>query len=188
MTHEATFSPTITQAVRSGWGWLLALGILFIVGGILSIMAPFIATLLVTAFIGIAMAFVGVGQVIQAWSMRSWGGFIWQLLIGLVILVGGIAVWWNPFAGAITLTLFVAAVFIVKGIFQVMLAFRVRPHDGWGWIAFSGLIALIVGLMIFFDWPLSGVYALGTLAGISLIFTGWSYVMISLAARRLATV
>jgi uncharacterized membrane protein HdeD (DUF308 family) len=73
----------------------------------------------------------------------------------------------------------------VKGIFQIILGFRLRPHDGWGWIVASGVIALIVGILIYIQWPMSSGYAIGTLAGISLAFTGWSYVAIALAARRL---
>ena len=76
--------------------------------------------------------------------------------------------------------------FIAKGVFQLVLGFRLRPHDGWGWIVTSGVIAILVGLMIWVQWPMSTAYALGTLAGISLAFTGWSYVMIALAARRIA--
>jgi uncharacterized membrane protein HdeD (DUF308 family) len=186
MSYSATMPPTMTESVRHNWGWFLVLGIVFILGGIFAIAAPFIATLFVTVFIGASLAVAGVVQIIHAWRMRSWSGFLWQLLVGVIILAGGIAIYWNPFVGALTLTLFVAAMFVVKGIFQLMLAFRVRPHDGWGWLAASGVIALIVGVLIYSGWPFSAVYALGTLAGISLIFSGWAYVMISLAARRLA--
>ena len=180
-----TPTPGIAHSIHSNWGWFLFLGIIFILGGIVAIASPFIATLLVTAFIGIALGIVGIMQIIQAWSMRSWGGFIWQLVMGVVILAGGIAIWWNPVVGALWLTLFVAAMFIVKGVFQVMLGLRIRPHEGWGWMLFAGIIAILVGLMIFFQWPLSTVYAIGVLAGVSFVFTGWSYLMIAFAARRL---
>ena len=75
--------------------------------------------------------------------------------------------------------------FVAKGVFQIVLGFRLRPHDGWGWIVASGIVALLVGVLIWAQWPMSSLYALGTLAGISLAFTGWSYVWIALAARRL---
>jgi uncharacterized membrane protein HdeD (DUF308 family) len=178
---------TAVETLRHHWGWFLALGIVFVIGGVFAIAAPFIATLLVTVFIAAAMLVVGVVQIIQAFQVRSWGGFIWQLIIGLVIAAGGVVIYINPIAGAAWLTLFVAAVFVAKGVFQLIMGFQMRPHEGWGWIVAAGVIAIIVGLLIWFQWPLSTVYALGVLAGISFIFTGWSYIFVSLAARRLAT-
>ena len=184
MTEAMMTRPSITEVVRGNWVWFLVLGIVFIAGGVFAIAAPFIASLVVTVIIAIALIFSGAVQIVQAWRMRSWTGFLLQFLIGLVIFFGGIAIYWNPFVGALTLTLFVAALFVVKGAFQLMLGFRLRPHDGWGWIVASGAIAILVAVMIYLQWPFSALYALGTLAGISLIFTGWSYVMIALAARR----
>lgn len=184
MTYETSYPEGAAAAIRSNSGWFLALGIIFIIGGVVAIAAPFIATVFVTAFIGVSLAIVGIMQLIQAWQMRSWGGFAWQLIIGIVLVAGGLDIWWNPLEGAITLTLFVALMFIVKGVFQLMLGFRLRPHDGWGWIVGAGVIAILVGVLIILHWPFSALYLLGTLAGISLIISGWSYVMIALAARR----
>jgi uncharacterized membrane protein HdeD (DUF308 family) len=186
MSYGASDTLGHSAAIRSNYGWFIALGIVFIIGGVVAIAAPFIATVLVTAFIGAAIAIVGIFQIIQAWSMRSWGGFAWQLIIGIALLVVGIDIWWDPLEGAVTLTLFVAIMFIVKGIFQLMLGFRMRPHDGWGWIVTAGVIAVVVGVLILLHWPFSALYLLGTLAGISLIMSGWSYIMIASAARRLA--
>jgi uncharacterized membrane protein HdeD (DUF308 family) len=184
MSQQATFPHQFAEGMRSNWGWFLALGIIYIIGGVVAIAAPFIATLLVTVFVGAAIAVVGVLTIIQAWQVRSWGGFALQLIIGIVLLLGGIDIWWNPLTGAVTLTLFVAVMFIVKGVFQLVLAFRMRPHNGWGWMIFAGLIAIAVGVLIFEQWPFSALYLLGTLAGISLIISGWCDVMIALAARR----
>jgi uncharacterized membrane protein HdeD (DUF308 family) len=164
---------------------MLALGILFIVGGVFAFVTPFLAGIVVATVVGVIIALTGIGQIVHAWRMQSWGGFVWQLVIGIVLLVGGVSIYLNPVSGVITLTLVVAVMFIVKGIFQIILGFRLRPHDGWGWIVASGVIALIVGALIYIQWPMSAGYAIGTLAGISLAFTGWSYVAIALAARRL---
>lgn len=186
MTDHAMTPATITEAAHSNWGWFLALGIVFIIAGAFAFLAPFVASLIVTAIIGAALLLTGVVQVIQAWRVQSWRGFLWQLLIGLIILAGGIAIYWNPFVGTLTLTIFVAAMFVAKGVFQLALGFRLRPRDGWGWIIAAGIVAILVGLMIFFNFPFSGVYALGMLCGISLMFTGWSYIALAIAARRLA--
>lgn len=184
MSDQAMIPPSVSDAVRQHWGWFLALGIVFIIGGTFAILAPFVASVVVTLVVAVVLVILGILQIIHAWRVQSWGGFLWQLIIGLVILIGGIAIYLNPVAGTLALTLVVAALFLAKGIFQIILGFQLRPHDGWGWIVAAGVIAAIVGIMIWFNFPFSGVYALGILAGISLIFTGWAYVAISLAARR----
>ncbi len=175
------------HTIHEKWGWFLTLGIVFILAGFFALAMPLASSIAVTIVAAIALAFVGIVQIVQAFSVRSWGGFIWQLVIGVVLLIGGVAFYLNPVAGSLALTLLVAAVFLAKGIFQLVLGFRLRPHPGSGWVIAAGILALLVGLMIFFAWPFSGIYALGTLAGISLMFTGWSYVAISLAARRMGT-
>ena len=185
MTNAMMTPMSLSESVRANWGWMLALGILFIVGGVFAFATPFLAGIVVATIVGVIIALTGIAQIIQAWRMQSWGGFAWQLIIGVVLLVGGVSIYLNPVSGLITLTLLAAVMFVVKGIFQLVLGFRLRPHDGWGWIVASGVIAVIVGVLIYIQWPMSSGYALGTLAGISLAFTGWSYVAIALAARRL---
>ncbi len=186
MSDQSLAATSMSEAVKSKWGWFLFAGIVFIVAGFFAFLAPFMASLVVTVIVAVGLVIVGVVQIFQAWSVQSWAGFIWQLVIGLILLIGGIAVYFNPLASTFLLTLFVAAMFIAKGIFQIILGFRIKPNDAWGWIVAAGVIAIIVGVLIWMDYPLSGVYALGVLAGISLIFTGWSYVAIALAAKRAA--
>lgn len=186
MTDHAVTTINVSGAVRSNWGWFLALGIAFILGGLCAFLAPFVASLVVTGVVAAVLVLIGAFQIIQAWGTKSWSGFLWQLVIGLVMLIGGIAIYINPIAGAFALTLFVAASFLAKGVFQIMLGLRIRPHDAWGWMVAAGIVALLVGGMILMDFPFSGIYALGLLAGISLMFTGWAYLALALAARRLA--
>jgi uncharacterized membrane protein HdeD (DUF308 family) len=174
------------ENIQEHWGWFLALGIVFIVGGVFAIAMPFVAGLAVTVIFAVVLAWIGIVQVIQAFSVKSWGGFAWQLIIGLIMLAGGIAIWIDPIVGALTLTIVVAAVFIAKGIFQVILGFQMRPHNGWGWLLTAGILAILVGLIIWLSWPVSTEWALGTLAGISLIFSGWAYVMMAMIGRRTA--
>ena len=181
---DAAMTLNAAENIRKHWGWFLALGILFVIGGIFAIAMPFIAGLAVTVIFAIVLLWLGIMQIVQAFSVKSWGGFIWQLIIGLVLVVGGGAMWFKPIVGAVTLTILLAAVFLAKGIFQVILSFQMRPHRGWGWVLTAGILAIIVGLIIWLNWPVSTAWAIGTLTGISLIFTGWSYIMISMAARN----
>lgn len=185
MTDHAITTTSVSDAVRTSWAWFLALGILFILGGLCAFFAPFVATLLVTGIVAGVLVILGALTVIQAWSVKSWSGFLWELVIGLVLLIGGIAIYTNPVAGAFALTVFLAAAFLAKGIFQIMLGIRIRPHDAWGWMVAAGIVALLVGLLILID-PFSGAYTLGLFAGVSLMFTGGAYVALALAARRVA--
>jgi uncharacterized membrane protein HdeD (DUF308 family) len=186
MTNQSMTPAGMSEVVRAKWGWFLFAGIVFIVAGLFAFLAPFVASVVVTVIVAVGLIIAGVVQIFQAWSVQSWAGFLWQLVIGLILLIGGVAIYFNPVAGTFLLTLFAAAIFIAKGIFQIILGFRIKPNDAWGWIVAAGVIAIIVGVLIWTDYPLSGIYALGVLAGISLIFTGWSYVAISLAAKRMA--
>jgi len=186
MTDQVIRRPSIADSLRANWGWFLALGIVFIVGGAFAIAMPLIGGVAVTLVVGWSLIFVGTLQLVQAWRIRSSGAFIWQLIIGLIVLVGGLAMIVNPIVATVTLTLLLGVIFLAKGIVQLFLGLRLRPHEAWGWIVAAGGLAAIVGILILLSWPSSAGWALGTLAGISLIFSGWSYVMIALAARRLA--
>lgn len=187
MTDQALTPASISEVVRDKWGWFLFAGIVFIIAGIFALLAPFVASVVVTIIVAAGLIVAGVVQVFQAWSVQTWAGFIWQLIIGLVMLIGGIAIYFNPVASTFLLTIFAAAMFIAKGIFQIVLGVRLKPNDGWGWIVAAGVVAIAVGVLIYVDYPLSGLFALGVLAGISLIFTGWSYIAIAMAAKQSAS-
>ena len=91
--------------------------------------------------------------------------------------------WRIPWAGALALTIVLAVFLIVEGIFKIMMAMRVRDHSGWGWLLASGVLSVILGVLIWAEWPASGLWVIGLLVGIQLLFTGWSLVMLALAAR-----
>ncbi len=155
MSNAGVMRLNAIETIREHWGWFLALGIIFIIGGIFAIAAPFVAGLTVTLVFSIVLVWLGIMQIIQAFSTKSWSGFIWELIIGLVLLIGGVATWINPVLAALSLTIVVGAVFLAKGIFQVVMAFRMRPHAGWGWMLAAGILAIIVGLIILIQWPVS---------------------------------
>lgn len=185
MTSHALSEASIRETIRTKWGWFLFLGIIFLLGGFVAFISPFFATVVVTLVVAACLVLTGIIQLIQAWTVKSWGGFLWQLLIGLVLVIGGSAIYLNPVASAFAITLFAAAMFLAKGIFEIILGLQIRPYGAWGWIVAAGVLAILVGLMILMDYPFSGAYALGILAGVSLMFTGWSYIAVALAARRL---
>jgi uncharacterized membrane protein HdeD (DUF308 family) len=96
--------------------------------------------------------------------------------VGIVLLVA-------PLQGALALTIVLAVFLLVEGVFKIITAFRVRDHRGWGWLLASGIVSVILGLLIWAQWPASGLWVIGLLVAIQLLFTGWSLVMLALAAR-----
>jgi len=173
----------VTEAVREKWGWFLALGIVLVLCGTFAIMAPLLSTLAATRLIGIVIAVAGAFHVIHSFRGKAWSGFIWDLLIGLIQLFGGALIWLNPFAGAIAITALIAWVFLLQGVTEIILSFRVRPKDGWGWLLFSGVISLFAGIWLLSRFPIAGLFVPGLIVGIALLFEGWAFIAISLSAR-----
>ncbi|KZL05702.1 HdeD family acid-resistance protein [Pseudovibrio ascidiaceicola] len=178
--------PDLTQLVRDNWLKFLVLGVLMVIGGTIVLVIPYASSIAVALVIGLVLIVVGVLQLWHAMRVKEWGGFLGQSLIGIIALVGGVAIYYNPVAGTEALTLVLSAVFIAQGIAQALFSFRLRPHTSWGWILASGVIAIAAGLMILLDFPASTAWALGLVAGISIMFNGWSYVAIALAAHKKA--
>jgi len=175
----------IEDVGQHAW-WFTALGVAFIVGGAIALFYPFLATVAATLVIGWIFIFVGALTLIQAWQVSTWGGVLWQVIIGLIILLGGISAIVDPISAALGVTLLIGIVYLAKGIAQIVMAFNLRPLRAWGWVLAAGILAVVVGLIIIFSWPLSGTWVLGTLAGISLIFSGWAYIMMASMARQVA--
>lgn len=177
-------APKLTQLVRDNWWKFLVLGVLMVIGGMIVLVMPLASSIGVALVIGLVLIVVGVLQIWHAMQVKAWAGFLWQTLTGLIAIIGGIAIYYNPVAGTEALTLILSIVFMAQGVAQAMFAFRLKPHDGWGWILASGIISVAAGILILFDFPGSSAWALGLVAGISIMFNGWSYIAISLAAHK----
>ena len=170
--------------VQAAWGWLLALGILWIILGTLAIIMPFAATLAVEMVFGVVFLIGGVAQLVQAFRSKGWKGFALQVLGGLLALALGVILLFFPLQGVLTLTILLAAFFVAQGIVKIMAALRQRPASGWGWLMFSGILGIIVGVIIWAALPEAAIWVLGLLVGIELIFSGWAMVMIAMAGKK----
>lgn len=172
------------QLISEKWGWFLALGIVLILAGIAAIAFPLLSSIAAKLVLGWLFIIGGVMMIVHAFQAPGWSGFLWELLIGILYAVVGGYLAFFPLSGLLTLTLLIAALFIAEGIFEAIMAFRVRPHEGWVWLLLSGIAALAVGVIIAMGLPESAVWAIGLLVGINLLFSGWSYVFLALAGRR----
>lgn len=172
------------RQIAANWGWFLTIGIVLLLAGPAAIAFPLLSTIAAKIALGWIFLVGGVALVIHAFSVQAWRGFLMQLLLGVLYLVAGGWLSFFPFTGIITLTILLAALFIVEGVLEAAMALRVRPHEGWGWLLASGIIAVAVGVLITLELPSSATWAIGLLAGVNLISTGASFVALALAGRR----
>ncbi len=182
-TAASAEAAAISAVVAEQRGWFIALGILLTILGIVAIGAPVVTTIVAKVFFGWLFLVAGIAEIIHAFYARDWKGFFANLLIGL--LYAGVGGWmaFFPLAGIVGLTLLIAILFIVEGIFKFILSLQVRPQDGWFWVLLSGIAAIAVGVLIFMELPSSAAWAIGLLVGINLLLSGLAFLMMSLFAR-----
>lgn len=179
---SATSIATIAkQSVR----WSIVVSILMILAGVLAIVIPPAAGIAVTILVGWLLVFSGAAHLVFGWHTRTAGGFVWELLLGVLYILVGAYLLFHPVAGLASLTLALAIYLFAEGVLEFILSFRLRGMSGRGWLLFDGIITLILAIMIWRTWPSSTPWVIGTLVGISMLFSGVSRLVLSLAARRL---
>jgi uncharacterized membrane protein HdeD (DUF308 family) len=172
--------------IKKAGGWFIGMAVVFILLGMLAIVEPGVAGLAVTILVGWVLIIGGVVHLVAAFSGGGARRVIWQVLIGVVYLLGGFYFLTHPLLGLGTLTLLLAVIIFTEAVFEVIAYFRTRGEVGSGWLLVNALITLLLGWLIWFHWPSSSVWAIGTLVGVNLLMTGISRLMFGLAARKLA--
>ncbi len=167
-------------------GWLVALGVVTIIAGILAMAAPMLSGFGVSIMIGIALLIGGVARTVSAFSAGSFGQGTLAFLGGILTFVAGVVLIFRPGVGVASLTLALGIYLLVDGVSGTILAFRVRPEKGWGWMLFSGAMGVLLGIMLLKEWPVSGLWAVGMLVGVNMLFAGFSITSIGSAARGVA--
>jgi uncharacterized membrane protein HdeD (DUF308 family) len=176
----------LVGGVRRASGWSIALGILMIVAGMIAILAPLEAGLVVVIVVGWMAIFNGVAQIVYSFSHEARHRWL-EGILGLIYIIAGVYLLMHPVGGLLALTLLIACFLLVYGIFALILAFRMRPAPGWGWVLFDAIVTILLGGLIYAHWPGTSDFTIGTLFGISFIISGVSRLMVSLAVRRLTT-
>jgi uncharacterized membrane protein HdeD (DUF308 family) len=159
------------------------LGILLIVLGIVSILSPAIAGGAVVTVVGLILLVAGVVQVVRAFQMAG-SEKVLTIALGVIAALAGIAVVLHPILGLAFLTLLLVAYFFAEGVWKIIASFRYRPAAGWGWLLSSGILSLVLGWLIWSQWPLSGLWAVGVLVGVNLLGTGASLVTLSQVSAK----
>jgi len=177
---SATSAATL---VKKSVGWSIGLSVLMIVAGILAIALPAVAGLAINILVAWLLVFSGCAHLVFAWYTRSTGGLLWELLVGVLYMFVGVYLLTQPVAGLESLTIALAIYLFVEAVLEFVLGFTLRPLPGSGWLLADGIITLILAVMIWRAWPSSSAWAIGLLVGVSMLFSGTSRLMLSLAAR-----
>ena len=159
-------------------------GIVMIIAGVLSIVAPFVAGVSAMIMLGALLLAAGVAECFLAFKAGAFGRGLLIFLLGALTVVAGVLTLSQPMTALATVTLLLAAYFFVAGIFECVAAFSARPENGWGWLLASGVVSILLGIMLWRQFPLSGIWAVGTLVGIRLLFAGFALFSVGSAVRR----
>jgi uncharacterized membrane protein HdeD (DUF308 family) len=177
---------SITGDIHKATTWSLVLSLLMIAAGVLAIFAPGIAGVAVTLLFGWLLIVSGVLHLGFAWRAGHASAVVGEILLG--ILYGGIGFYLiaRPVAGLESLTLAIAIYLVLESVLEFVLAFQLRPVSGSGWLLVDGIITLALAALIGSGWPTSSVWAVGTLVGVSMLFSGITRLMLSVAVRRIS--
>lgn len=175
---------SLGSIAKKSVGWSIGLSVLMLVAGVLAIVIPPAAGIAVVLVVAWLLIFSGAAHLVFAWHTRTTGGIVWELLLGILYLVVGVYVLLHPVAGLASLTLVLAIYLFVEGVLEFVLSFRLRPMPGSNWLLFDGIVTLILATLIWRTWPSNTEWVIGILVGISMIFSGVSRLVLSLAARH----
>jgi uncharacterized membrane protein HdeD (DUF308 family) len=175
-----------TDAAKAGGNRMRIFGVIAIILGILCLLAPAQTGISVVTLLGLLVLAGGIIRMIWGFQAGSFGKGLLMFAIGGLTLLCGIALVANPLFASGVLTIMLAVYFIADGIFELVAAVRLRPGSGWGWMLFGGIVSIWLGILIWRQFPLSGVWAIGILLGIKLFFVGLIMVMGGSAVRSIA--
>ncbi|MGO9865816.1 MAG: HdeD family acid-resistance protein [Terriglobales bacterium] len=159
------------QQVRKSWGWFLAFGILLMMLGFVCVGKAQTATTFSILALGWVLAISAVVWLVNSFFAFNWHGFFLYLLNAIIRGVTGFLLIRHPDAGAAGITMLLAALFIVGGLFRGAGA-TVIHFPRWGWMVFSGLVSVVLGVFLLTTWPTASTFFIGLAIGIDLIFDG----------------
>lgn len=181
------FTPGMTQPelaeAADHWGLFAAVGTLLIIMGFAAMVTPVIATGAAIYLLGFILVVGGLAAIIGGIRQRKSGGLAFYLLMGVLALIAGLIIVRNPLESIATITLLIAVWLFVSGIFQIVSGFLQK--EGRGWNIFGGIVAMLLGAMLWNNFPTSALWFLGLAVGIEMIFMGWGWLAVGLAAKRL---
>jgi uncharacterized membrane protein HdeD (DUF308 family) len=174
----------VRSIARESVGWSIGISVLLILAGLIALAAPLIAGVLVETIIAWLLIFGGIAHLVLAFHVRGAGAHLWEALVGVVYIAAGIFLLLHPLAGLVSLTLFLGAYLLIKGIFELIAGFTLRGVPGGGWLFLDAVISIILAAFIWLHLPYAAGWVVGTLLGVAILFSGISRLALALAARR----
>jgi uncharacterized membrane protein HdeD (DUF308 family) len=174
--------PELTP-LRAKWGWIVALGVVYVLAGLIALGSVVSATVATVFVVGIMMIIAGVAEVINAFQIKTWGRFLFWLALGILYIIAGFVAFENPLLTAAWLTLILGAALVASGIVRIFLGFNMQHGSPWIWVVVSGLITLLLGLIILAHWPVSSLWTLGIFLGVDLVLAGASWIGVGMGLR-----
>jgi uncharacterized membrane protein HdeD (DUF308 family) len=178
-----TVETSVLGQLRANWGWLLALGLLFLALGLLGLTKLFPLTITTALFFGFLVLIGGAAQLVHAFKCKGWKSVTWHVLVAVLYVLAGISIIMDPTIASIIWTAVIAAALVVIGIFRIVIAVSHRESAGWVGVLLSGIISIALGGMLFAHWPWSGLWALGLFVAVELVVQGVSLIVLALSAR-----
>jgi uncharacterized membrane protein HdeD (DUF308 family) len=186
MSEHEVIASGLLDGIKKNARLAVIIGIIMLICGFLAIGSPLAAGLSVTIFVGAMLIVGGISQCFLAFQAGAFGKGLLIFVVGALTAVAGFYLFNQPLAGLASITIFLAVYFVVTGIFELVSAFQIRPAEGWGLMLFNGIVTLVLGIMIWRQFPLSGAWAVGVLFGIKLVLSGWSLIFIGRSVRGAA--
>ena len=183
MTDIARTSRFEFRSLSAKWGWFVALGIGMILTGGFALGDTVLVTLVSVIFIGAMMVVAGAFQILHAFAIKQWGAFLFALLCGALYVAGGLLIMREPVQGSIVITAFLLAVLSVAGVLRMVMALRHREIKGWWLLLLTGIVSVGLAILLFLSLPWSGLWLLGTIIAIELVFQGVGWITLGFALR-----
>jgi uncharacterized membrane protein HdeD (DUF308 family) len=177
---------SLTDDVKKRSTWSALMGGLTAVLGLFLIAYPLAAATIATVLFGWVLIFVGIAQFVFALHSHTIGSFALKALFGALYGIAGVALAFFPFSGVAALTVLLGTVLLVHAGVAASIAFKMRPVDGWVWFLLDAAASFLLGMLILAKWPYSSVWAIGTLVGVSVLWSGICRIVLATKIRGIA--
>jgi len=172
------------EKLKGSWGWLMLFGVISLIGGFLCFANPWAATIAADYLAGFFFLVLGIAQIVHSFSIREWGGFLWTIGVGILTLLVGAILVADPITGAVSLTVVVGILLFFLGGAKIAYSLSLRPMEGWVWVLVSGILSIVLGVLIFTNFPWAAAAVLGLFLGVELTFNGVTLLMTGWALRN----
>ncbi len=179
-----TYQAIIAEDLKRNWGWLFALGIMFLILGAIGLGMTVILTHITMLYFGVLLIIGGIVQLVRAFKSHGAGTLAFSLLVAVLYGLAGVTIIQHPLLASAFFTAVIAFILIFEGALKIFWGIRLRKTvKSWIWPLIMGVISLLLGVTILDHWPISGLWVIGLFIAIEMIVQGWAYVMVALKAK-----